>query len=524
MRIHGLLALLLLPCAAPAAAQETSLSDALREERSAPPPDSAFLSEAAYCERGRILLDDDRIASILEARTIYRAALADHPDSACAHAGLARALLAVSLQRIEEDDALIADAIAAARRAEAIDGASAEVHAALARALLLDLQPVEADDAARRAIRIAPDSPFALLSAALVFTMTRQNDDARDAIARALAIAPHMPAAYLAEGNLALLEGSEGPALASFKRALTLSPDYLPALLQMAVALEGIGDPRGAADALRLAMERHPGSEARANLFMAIALMRGAGWEKALSILDRIDFSNDRGLGRGTIAWYRAICLERLGRLEEAEKAYREVIEKYPDATAGHGGERLTYKCYEALGRLAMERRAYDEAAAIMEEGAARTRAGLDLTVRLARLYADYNLPQKGADLLAQAVDRPMEPRTARVHLEAYIEWARLLKRLETPEAARRISQSLARHEETLRRLDSTPRDLDAMRALAIAGAGEEALDRLRRAAGRGYTHLGWIDSDPDLESLREAAGYAALVEGAPRLRNPANN
>jgi len=487
-------------------------------EESAPPP----LTAAALCGRGRILLEDERAASLEEARGVFQRAVETHPSDPCGHAGLSRTLALLYVRGAVEDDAIIAAALAAARTAVGLDEASAEAHAALSRALWLDQQEPEADNAAMAALEKDCGSVPALLAVAQSQAANRQHELARATLGRAASIAPHLPALHLALGNVALLGGEETVALAHFQDALALSPGYVPAKLQMAAAIEAMGGYSDAADILREVLEEHPQMRARVQLFMAISLMKRRQWEEALIVLPRAEFRTRRWLSAGTVSWLKGMCLEELDRRDEALAAYRDVIENHPLATAGFSdSERLIFRAYEAVGRIRLASGDIEGAAAAMEEGALRTGASLDLALRLAGLYTQFNLPAKAAATLEKAVARPMTTRGARVQLQAYVAWARLLPQIDDAGARARLVESLASHDESLRDIDDTVRDLDAMRVLSIAGAGAQSLAWLQRAVARGYAHVGWILDDPEMAGLREAPGFDAIIAGVSRGVRP---
>jgi tetratricopeptide (TPR) repeat protein len=489
---------------------------ALLEADPVTPEPPRRLSAAALCGRGRLLIDDERPASLVEARVLFSRVVAEDPDDACGHAGLSRVLALLYVRGIEEDDGLIDAALAAARRGVERDDASAEAHAALGRALLLDQQNSEAERAVRMALERDPSSVPALQTAAQVHAANKQHDLARETLERAVALAPQIPSIHLALGNVELLGGDDMVALEHFRDALILFPDYVPASLQMAAAIEAMGGYRDAAAILREVLEKHPEARPRAQLFMGLSLMKRSQWPEALVVLERAEFKTRRWLSGGTISYFKGVCLEEMRRGEEAVAAYRDVIDNYPGATAGFSdGERLIFRAYEALGRMRLAAGDIEGAAAEMEQGASRTGASLELALRLAGLYADYNHPAKAVAALEQAVRRPMTPRIARAQLQAYVAWARLLPLVPDPGAPARLAESLATHTGTLHDMNDTVRDLDAMRALAIAGAGPQALAWLRRATDRGYTHVAWIRDDPELESLRRAPGFDDLVASA---------
>lgn len=486
------------------------------------PPAPMRLEAAALCGRGRLLIDDDRRNSLEEARALFETAIAEYPVDACGHAGLSRVLALLYVRGMVEDDGLIGASLAEARRAVELNDRSAEAHAALGRALWLDQQDPEAQGAVKTALERDPASVPALQAAAQVQAANRQYDLARETLLRALALAPHLPAIHLALGNVELLGGEDGVALNRFRDALTLSPGYVPAKLQMAAAIEAMGGYRDAAEILKEVIEEHTESRARAHLFMGLSLMKRSQWSEALTVLSRVDLGTRRWLSGGTVSYFKGVCLEELDRTDEAIASYRDVIDNFPDATSGFSDpERLIFRSCEAIGRMRLVAGDVEGAAAVMEEGAQKTGATLDLALRLAGLYAGFNHPSKAVATLEEAVARPMTPRTARVQLQAYVAWARLLPLAQDTAAPGRLVKSLSAHAAVLHEMNDTVRDLDAMRALAIAGAGPEALGWLRRATDRGYGHVAWLRDDPELDSLRKTPGFEDIVSKASRNNRP---
>jgi tetratricopeptide (TPR) repeat protein len=364
----------------------------------------------------------------------------------------------------------------------------------------------------------------ALQAAAQMQAANTQYDQARETLKRAVTLAPHLPAIHLALGNVELLGGDDAVALGHFHDALALSPGYVPAKLQMAAAIEKMGGYRDAAAILAEVLEQNSEMRARIHLFMAISLMKRSQWDEALVVLPRAEFKTRRWLSPGTVSYLKGICLEELERTDEAVASFRDVIDNFPFATSGFSDqERLIFRAYEALGRMRLAAGDIEGAAASMEEGSRATGASLELALRLAGLYADFNYPAKAVATLEQAVARPLTPRSAPLQLQAYIAWARLLPRMQDDGARQRLVESLAKHTPALHALDDTVRDLDAMRALSIAGDGKQSLAWLRRAVDRGYSHVGWIQDDPELDSLRKTAGFGQTLARASGDSRPTN-
>jgi tetratricopeptide (TPR) repeat protein len=488
------------------------------EHLAAPEPALAphALSAAALCARGEHLLEDGGRAALLRAREVYTVAVAEYPAEACGHAGLSRALTAITTRAIEQDDALIVQAVEEARTAVSRDPRSPVAHAALALALLADLKPEEAEAAADMAVSLGADSTPALQAAAAARLSSGRLPAARQAAESAVALRPDLPGAHHVLGNVALLEGRIDEAVAAYLRALALSPDAMPSRFQLAAALEQTGNLQQSTRIFKQVMERHPEDAGLAQLFMAHSLVVRNSPEAALAVLDRVSFANSRGLGRGTVRFLQGLCLEKLQRRDEAMAAYREVIDQYPDATLGPASaRRLVDPAYEGLARLLFASQRAVEAVALMDAGAARPEAGADLLLALADLYQDYRMPEKALPLLEKGCAGPYRPRTTEGRLAACVAWARLAASRQDAASLGRLAGVLEAGRGEIESLADVVHDLAAMRALSIAGHGDASLAWLRTAVAQGYDHLGWLRDDPDLEALRRSRGFEALAAGA---------
>ncbi len=496
-------------------------SPPIEMEPGEPAPGTApdLLPASALCARGEHLLQDGGRAALVRAREIFGAVTVRQPDQACGHAGLARALTAIVQRGIEQDDALIERAVQEARAGVQADAGSAMAQAALALALLADLKTDEAARASEQAIELGREAHQAWHAAAACRAAEGRLGAAREAAERALALRPDLPSTHHVLGNILLMEGRFGEAMDSYLRALVLSPEHMPSRFQMGVALERAGRLDESTKIFSQVLDRHPEDAGLAHLFMAHSLILRNSPDAALTLLDRATMTNRRGLGAGTVRYFQGMCLEMLKRREEAAQAYNEVIERYPDATTGpSSSERVADEAYLGLARLHFAQGHVEEAAAVMEQGARRPGSGPDLLLRLAGLFQDYRMPERAAPLLESACAGPVRPLTAGAALEACVAWARHARGAGDQAGLARLADALKAGTPDLERLDDFVHDVAAMRALSIAGRGDESLAWLRRAIGRGYHQVEWIRNDPELQALRQARGFDATIRSASPL------
>ncbi|HKY31284.1 MAG TPA: hypothetical protein VJV23_02025 [Candidatus Polarisedimenticolia bacterium] len=481
------------------------------------------LPAGALCRRGDHALEDGSRSSLRRAEELFRSAVRQHPADPCGHAGLARALSAMHMRGILQDDAVPSEAAASARRAIEIDASSARARAALAGALLADLSPSEAAASAEAAVALDPQDAVAWQAASATRLAQGLALEAREAAQRAIALRPDLPGGHHALGNAERMAGRLPEAIDAYRVAVVLSPDYLPSQFQLGAAIEHQGRYQHAASVFKLILQDHPEEAGVVHLFMAQSLMRREEWDAALAMLGRCELANRRGLGKGTLLYLEALCLEELGRANEAVQRHARLIEEFPEATIGYGAaDRLLDKAHEAIARMARAEGRPGEALAALERGAERPSASPDLLLRLARLYEEYNLPGRAVSVLERAAGREVSAATADAQLTAFVAWARLAGRTGDAAGLERLAAALQERAGSIDALGDVVHDLAAMRALSLAGRGEAALGWLRRALQRGYDRTGWIADDPDLAALRAAPGFASSIS-APTPRSSSN-
>jgi len=474
------------------------------------------ISAEAICARARHDMESGGERSLDQARKLYEAVVKWYPAESCGHAGLSRALGSIYRRMMDQDDALIDRSLESARRAVELDPESATAQAALAAAMLMALSPEEALARADAAVRLDPASVPALQTAAVVRMATGDVTAARQAIDEATRLRPDLPENYHISGNVHIMAGDEGLALKDYNIALALDPDSVPTTLQLASALEQIGNLTAAAKLFDRVIEEHPDDAGRAYFIMGHSLMKRHSWNAALNAFERASFETRKGFGTGTILYLQAICYEQLGRTEEAQAAFRQVIDEYPDATAGYvSPDRLAFPAYEALSRISLALDRNDDAVDVLEEGVSVPGASLDLFIRLARLYEDYSLPARAAGVLEKAVDRDISRRWAGRQMAAYVLWARVAARDGDREALGRLVGSLRARSGQLDEIGDYVLYIDAVRALCLAGRADLALESLRKAVAAGYDRLDWMTKDPEMAPVTRSEGFDALLTEA---------
>jgi serine/threonine-protein kinase len=374
------------------------------------------------------------------------------------------------LRRYDDPDALASaiDILASIPGAEK----SALVQAALSRGLLERYRMAkDPEDASRarvaveRAIALDDRLPESHLALGQLLLQTGRPKDAVDEIRKALERQARSADATLLLGDALLKAGAPAEAEAAYREAITLNPDYWASYSKLAAVFYQRGDMPMALELFRTAAGKNPASP------------------KVLSNVGAV--------------------LLRLGRLDEAEAAFRKAVDLAPNPDA------LSFSNLGTSQYLAG--RAID-AAASFEKAAAANPNDLRYRVNLADAYrfspglegradAAYREGLRLAD--AERAIHPLDAGTLAIVAKAQARTGN------AAQAALSLQQALALEPEN-------PAVL--FRAAVVENAlghGPQALQLLKRAVGKGVAPA-QIARDPELFNLKDEPDYRTLVGGVP--------
>lgn len=217
-------------------------------------------------------------------------------------------------------------------------------------------------------------------------------------------------AAWSGLGHAALLDDNAEKGAAAFERALSLDPDFAPALAGLGQALVTQGRHKAAEDALRRAI-RMGVNDAKTQALLGNALL-GRGDTAGATTALQTARSLDPGAPVARFLLGRAAKVE--GRLEEAQRIFREVLDEHPDY-AGYSELAALKTFTEDDENLALMRKALAE---LPESAPVGTRT--DLLFALAKACDDIgDIPQASEHLrAANALEfkRPVRRTRARAH------------------------------------------------------------------------------------------------------------
>ena len=512
---------LLLAATVPVSGQDHTRAS-IPEDQVLPRPDPYLFSLEVLLNRAERMLDRTNRESTKRAAELYRFALQIDSRSAQAHAGRARTLVVQFSRRWDATDALPVQAEEAARKAVEISPEGPGPQAALAYALMALEEWEEAHAAADRAWSLrTEDGPTwidGIYSQSLLARWER--DKALEVATRALERRPDRAALHALRGSI-LIELRQYPdAIESLQRAYLLEPGFGPALLRLGYAHERMGRHSDAAHLYKKVSDAYPEEKSRAYIMMAATLIGRKNYDSALKGLEGLEVGLERGLGEGTRLFLMALCHEKSGNTARAEELYARVARNHPLASLGSIPSRsAAVAAYEALARIALEQDRLPDAARLLEEALGQKRTTIDLFLQLSRVYREHDLHEEAAGILARGAATDFGPRLAGPKLRILLDWARLLKSTAAPGAAPSTQPPLEALEREVEAILATGNEawfLDAARVGALLEAPDVGIAWLKRAVALGYRHLDWIRADEEMGSLARHPEFGRLLATPP--------
>ena len=216
----------------------------------------------------------------------------------------------------------------------------------------------EAEQAARRAVAMAPNFAPAWNNLGIVLQEMLKLDESRLCLERALAFEPNNPETLNNLANTMKRLGLAAEAEKRWNAALALKPDYAEAYSNLSNLLNDQGEYDRADAVARRAIELSPRlADAYINLAaVATARHRHADALMTLDALIAFAPAHPRALAA------RALALKELDRLDEALDAARRAALAAPESPEPHNA---MGQAYQAMGRFEPAMAAYDRAAAL---------------------------------------------------------------------------------------------------------------------------------------------------------------
>ncbi len=232
-------------------------------QRTSQPPTTHPRAFDLYLAGLAQLRDPAGTASLEEAGESFRAAIAEDPKFALAHAGLCeRYALGYDKTR---DPALISLAEGACGEALRLDPSLREVSAALAHLYLVSGRYEQAATIYRDAISGDPENADGYVGLGEALDAQHRTADAERAFRKAVDVEPTYWGAQNALGNFLFRHGRTSAAIATYRRVTELIPASALAFNNLGAALEFSGDFQGAASAFERSLSLEPGSSAYSN-------------------------------------------------------------------------------------------------------------------------------------------------------------------------------------------------------------------------------------------------------------------
>jgi tetratricopeptide (TPR) repeat protein len=248
----------------------------------------------------------------------------------------------------------------------------------------------EGEEAARRAVALAPNLAGAWNNLGIILQEELKLDEARVCLERALELAPNNPETLNNLANTLKRLGRAAEAHRRWTDALALRPDYAEALSNLANLFTDQGEYDRAESLARRAIELKPRlADSYINL-AAVCTARHRPVD-ALSVIDALLAfapSHPRALAA------RALTLKELERLDEALEAAKRAVLVAPHSPEPHNA---TGQVFQAMGEFEAALASYDRAAA--SPGPAQ----MDAVTNRGTLFMEFGRRAEAIEAMAQA-------------------------------------------------------------------------------------------------------------------------
>jgi adenylate cyclase len=181
-------------------------------------------------------------ASMAESVRLYREAIDFDPKYALAHARLARAVAnTIFFDSGESTEKTLSTAMKIAQKAIALDSSSAEAYAALSNVFLFMLQYDKAIATAEHAVKLNPNSDWALGNLALCLNKVWRGKDAILLYQQAIRLNPFAPQYYIQLGRSYYEAGLYEDGITAVKKGLKLAPNNVVGYIHIASLYMAVG-------------------------------------------------------------------------------------------------------------------------------------------------------------------------------------------------------------------------------------------------------------------------------------------
>jgi tetratricopeptide (TPR) repeat protein len=249
---------------------------------------------------------------------------------------------------------------------------------------------VEAEEAGRRAVALAPNLAAAWNNLGIVLQEMLKLDESRLCIERALELEPNNAEALNNLANTFKRLGLAAEAEKRWNAALALKPEYAEAYSNLSNLLNDQGEYERAESMARRAVELNP-RLADANINLAAAYTVRHRHADALQVLDAL-LAFAPGHARALAV--RALTLKELDRLDEALDAAKRAALAAPE---GPEAQNAIGQVFQAMGEFEPALAAYDRAAALPGP------AQMDATANRGALFMEFGRKAEAAEAMDEA-------------------------------------------------------------------------------------------------------------------------
>ena len=241
--------------------------------------------------------------------------------------------LAEEIEEYTTDPDRIEAATEKIREAERIGGRTSKTERLRAHVLLASDRPLDALEAAERAVELDPDDGVAVLALGKVQTDLGRFEEALESFETSLRLGPHQAVAQANVGLTLAMLGRHEEALAAYEEAKRLDPTYLSPRSNRGTLLSELGRHEEALAEYEACLPLVPEEEPRIAINMAQTLWSLDRNEEALRHAEE---AIRRGPDHAEAHNVRGLVLLRLDRADEAMESYDEALRVDPQHVSAH--------------------------------------------------------------------------------------------------------------------------------------------------------------------------------------------
>jgi len=402
-----------------------------------------------------------------------------------------------------------------------LDDKVAETHLGLGLAYLAADRYTPGVAELDRAVSLDADSLRSHVYRGMALRGLKRLEETREEVERALELAPSSPLAYSLLGDYYQERHDFTKAQDAYLTATQLDQSLLWPRLGLAAAYQKNLNFTSAGRTYDFTEADFPGDIPRCRIMAASLLVATQEYESAVRLYEGISQEENLSppLLRRLMQAGRAYSLERIGKTEEAEFYWSQIIREFPPDFDGAVRDReVVSSAYEALVRYQEERGNPGRAKELLEQGCSRAGMSIALYSKLAERYREAGRLDQAVATFRRGLLGAPQGIDLVTTTQALLPLLRAVAKRKAADPVSQDAEGILQNLAT--RLGETGPDsyvpyLNLAKGEALLEHPLQALEHLRQAVEKGFSGLGRAGKDPDLKGLAKVPAFRVMVGGS---------